>query len=109
MNLNKIKLKIKTISLADESRTIKRLEKGCENENGFNPIYSHRVKEVRNEARATHLARAFMSGKTYKSIEPSRKYCKERAFAKIKARLYKIANKYSNASRNDIDKWLLAG
>ena len=107
MNLNKIKLKIKTISLADESRTIKRLEKGCENERGFNPIYSHRVKEVRNEARATHLARAFISGMPYKSIEPSRKYCKERTFAKIRERLYKIAAKYNRASKADINEWLL--
>lgn len=32
-------------------------------------LYTHRKWDVRNEARATHLARAYLAGKSYKSVE----------------------------------------
>lgn len=106
MNLNKIKLKIKAMSLAEESKIIKRLEKGCEDKYGTNPIYLHRIQDVRNESRATNLARAFISGQTYKNIESSRKPEKERTFELIKGRFYKIVQKYGEGSKQDIDAWL---
>ena len=107
MNLNKIKLKIKAISLADEAKTIKRLEKGCVDKYGTNPIYLHRVIDVRNEARATGLARAYIAGKEYKKTEPSRNPDNEYKFEKIKGRLYRLILKYGDRScKEKIDNWL---
>lgn len=106
MNLEKVKLKVKTLSLAEEAKIIKRLEKGCVDEYGINPIYLHRTIDVRNEARATHLARAFLSHKQYKSTEPSRKPEKEMQFNKVKKRLYKIVYKYGKGSQEVVDNWL---
>jgi hypothetical protein len=109
MNLNKVKLKVKALSLAEEARIIKRLEKGCENDWGFNPIYDHRVKNVRNEARATNLARAFLSGKAYSRAENSRKPEKEYNFNYIKKRLIKIVSNYGYVGDNaesTIEAWL---
>ena len=106
MNLEKVKLKVKTLSLAEEAKIIKRLEKGCIDEYGTNPIYLHRTIDVRNEARATHLARAFLSHRQYKSIEPSRKPEKELQFNTVKKRLYKIVHKYGKGSQEVVDNWL---
>lgn len=107
MNLNKVKLKIKAISLADEAKTIKRLEKGCVDKYGTNPIYLHRVIDVRDESRATNLARAYIAGKEYRKTEPSRKPCKEYKFEKIKGRLYTLVLKYGDRScKAKIDNWL---
>ena len=86
MNINKVKLKVKALSLAAESRIIKKLEHGCEDKWGTNPIYLHRINEVRRESRATHLARAFLSGKAYSSAEASRKPQREFEFSKVKKR-----------------------
>lgn len=109
MNLNKVKLKVKALSLAAESRIIKKLEHGCEDEWGTNPIYLHRIQEVRRESRATHLARGFLSGKAYSRVEFSRRPEKELEFYKTKKRLISIVGKYgysaSDAS-SAIETWL---
>jgi len=109
MNLNKVKLKVKTLSLAEEAKIIKRLEKGCEDKYGTNPIYLHRIQEVRREARATHLARAFLSGKAYSTVESSRKPEKHLEFQRTKKRLNNIISKYGYSSGNPqlaIESWL---
>jgi len=109
MNLNKVKLKVKALSLAAESRIIKKLEHGCEDDWGTNPIYLHRINEVRRESRATHLARAFLSGKTYSSAESSRRPSRELEFYKVKKRLTSIVSKYGYSSDDvnaTIDEWL---
>jgi len=62
-------LKVKIISLADEARTIRRLEKVQKASRVS--LREHRVKEVRNEARAAQLAYAFLRGKAYKDCESS--------------------------------------
>lgn len=89
-----IELKIKAKSLAAEARIIRQLEKrlkrrfkplkGKKNRGKFKErpglrdertatvffkIQSHRKFEVRTEARATHLARAFLKGRPYTSLE----------------------------------------
>ncbi len=102
MNLNKVKLKVKALSLAEEARIIRRLEKTCYDEYGCNEIREHRIFDVRRESRATNLARAFLSGKSYRSIEPSRKPEKELEFFKAKKRLITLAKKYSY-TREDVD------
>ena len=109
MNINKVKLKVKALSLAAESRIIKKLEHGCEDKWGTNPIYLHIINEVRRESRATHLARAFLSGKAYSSAEASRKPQREFEFSKVKKRLTSIVGKYgySNDDVNaTIEEWL---
>lgn len=104
--LNKVKLKIKALSLAEESRIIRKLEKGCIGLYGHNPIYHHRVWDVRIESRATHLARAFLSGKKYSEVEPKRKVEKEYHFWRAKARAIKIITKYgSNVNTEELEKW----
>ena len=39
----------------------------------YEKIRTHRIKDVRHENRATFLARDFLSGKTYESVEQKRK------------------------------------
>jgi hypothetical protein len=41
-------------------------------ERKLNNLVNHRKWNVRNEARATHLARAYIAGKAYASVEKSR-------------------------------------
>lgn len=96
-----IELKIKAISLADESRTIRRFENklkaqaraaaaaSLRSDNasaerqeelilrrqkaamGFKSLHEHRVGPVRKEARATNIARGLIKGLEYKAIERS--------------------------------------
>ena len=109
MNLNKVKLKVKALSLAAESRIIKKLEHGCEDEWGINPIYLHRINEVRRESRATHLARGFLSGKAYSTLENSRKPQREIEFSRVKTRLLSIVRNYGYTKDNvesTINTWL---
>ena len=40
---------------------------------GYNNLRTHRIEDVRNEQRATFLARAFLQGKAYKDVEPYRR------------------------------------
>lgn len=60
-------LKVKIISLADEARTIRRLEKKA----GYQrtSLRDHRVRDVRSEARASIIAYNFLRGKSYDSFE----------------------------------------
>jgi hypothetical protein len=69
MSLELIKLKIKAKHLAAEPAIIRHEErklKGLEKKD----LQDHRKWDVRNEARATQLAIAFLKGKDYKRIEP---------------------------------------
>lgn len=38
----------------------------------WSSLSAHRKRDVRNEARATHLARAFLNGQSYKDVERKR-------------------------------------
>lgn len=81
-----IELKVKAASLAAESRIIRNLElrlkrratvnnklrPGLRDPRNLIPyikLHDHRTKEVRTEARATHLARAFLKGQPYQLLE----------------------------------------
>ena len=90
MNLNNIKLTIKSKSLTEEAKIIKNEEQKIlkkirshynKNDeklfNQYESIYHHRKIKVRNEARATILAKALLSGKSYSFVEKSRKREKE--------------------------------
>lgn len=81
-----IELKIKTKHLSLEPAIIRHEErkllkqiKYIKNRQGYeaaeklvskwHSLATHRKKDVRNEARATHLARAYLDGKSYASVE----------------------------------------
>jgi hypothetical protein len=59
-------------------------------------ISTHRKWDVRNENRATFLARAYIDGKDYKSVEQSRKPEREYTFTCILPRVVDMVNKYGN-------------
>lgn len=79
-----IELKIKSKHLAlepniirNEERKLKKQIKYTHGTDGLlirqlDSLHSHRVCNVRNEARATYLARAFIEGKPYTSAERKR-------------------------------------
>ena len=67
-----VELQIKSITLADEARTIRRKERAAKRRGDTDQIerlLHHRRHVVRPEARHTHLARAFISGRAYSTVE----------------------------------------
>ena len=63
----------------------------------WSSLNTHRRYDVRNENRATFLARAFIAGKTYKSVEAKRELSKEGIFyAKVLPRVLTLVKKYDN-------------
>jgi hypothetical protein len=60
-------------------------------------LNEHRRWNVRNENRATFLARAYIAGKAYKNVEQKRKYDRENLFYQnILPRVLTLVKKYSN-------------
>lgn len=60
-------------------------------------LNEHRRWDVRNENRATFLARAYIAGKAYKNVEQKRKEEREYLFyQKILPRVLTLVKKYSN-------------
>lgn len=79
-----VELKIKAKHLAlepaiirkEEQKILKQIRSSKCNDTAeayrkFESLHNHRVWNVRNEARATHLARAYIEGKPYSSVEKS--------------------------------------
>ncbi len=67
-----IPLKIKIKNLADEAREIRRQELKCKaaGDHGTREsLYLHRIGRVRQAARSTQLAYAFLRGKRYSATE----------------------------------------
>lgn len=108
-NLNKLnnaRLFIKQVSLASEAKLIRKEEKKHYNAAGYNAIRQHRIENVRWESRATHLARAFLRGCKYSSIESSRKVEKEFHFqTKVLPRVKALVKKYGYKVEFDLE-WL---
>lgn len=86
INRSRLELKIKAMSLAAEARIIRNIElrlkrrktaggkerPGLRDERNFasyHRLHDHRIKDIRIEARATHLARMFLKGKPYSDVE----------------------------------------
>jgi len=120
-----IELKVKTKHLSVESQIIRFEERKLRRqikwlranqtpdyslESKWNSLNSHRRWDVRNENRATFLARAYLEGKTYKSVEANRKPEKEYVFQQyILPRVAKLANKYGgNVTLDKIQSWVSA-
>ena len=63
-----IELRIKAISLMDEARTIRREEHKVSGSDRYS-LQQHRKTIVRWEARATHLARGYLTGMPLQALE----------------------------------------
>lgn len=118
-----IELKIKSKHLSVESKIIRFEEKKLKRaikwhtsrqlecgklQGERHSLWSHRTNEVRNENRATFLARAYIAGKPYHVIEQSRTPEKEYAFKTvIIPRIHAMVAKYGdkNTTREQISKW----
>jgi hypothetical protein len=71
----------------------------------FNNLVNHRRWDVRNESRATHLARAYIVGKEYKSVEIKRHEQGEYAFrSDIIPRIVKMVTKYGKPDQRKVTK-----
>ena len=77
-------------------------------ENKLNSLVDHRKGPLREEARATHLARSYIAGMSYKDVENKRKPCNEYAFEnRVLKRVLSMVQKYHDmtVSIEDIKKW----
>jgi len=121
-----IELKIKSKHLGEEARIIrfeenrmKKRIKEIKNEakiaelNGkISSICEHRKIDVRNENRATFLARAYIQGKPYHYVEKSRKKTDDFTFkSRILPRTLAMIQKYGtkkmrNLTMNDLAIWV---
>lgn len=100
-----VELKIKEKHLALEPAIIKKEEAKLRKKLKNKPsdfkaeiklfeLQKHRKYHLGVEARATHLARAYIAGKPYKQVEASRKPENEYWFEKCVARVIKMVAKY---------------
>jgi len=109
LNVNRLKLKVKNKSLADEARVIKLEEKKLKKKSknttdldfkrklgsAIGTLKGHRKYVVGFESRATQLAIAFLKGMPYEQVEQKRKQEKEYHFrCNIVKRACVIANNY---------------
>jgi hypothetical protein len=114
-----VELKIKSKHLSEEARIIRFEERKVKNQMNwhkdrqqpfekeaslYRSLSTHRRWEVRNENRATFLARAYLAGKEYKTIENK---CHDpmvlRAY--ILPRVYEMVNKYGPRADKLSKKW----
>jgi len=117
-----VELKIKAKHLGAEARIIRfqeeKIKKAFKNQHNIDKkdkllesymsLRNHRQFEVRTEARATHLARAFIKGASYESVE-NRRLMNDYYFAlRILPRVHMMAMKYGNRKTTieDIKKWV---
>lgn len=117
-----IKLKVKSKSLSEEARIIRKEERKqlgysryCRttNEHDYRPSFKeflelqqHRTGVVREEARVTHLARAYLKGRSYVSTE-----CPKKPLPKyLLNRLTKLLGRYSeDMYEGDVINWINDG
>jgi hypothetical protein len=76
----------------------------------YETLRQHRLWDVRNEARATHLARGYIAGKLYSKMEAG---SKDKAgtvhlHLHIVPRILAMVQKYKNrkTTKEDIESWL---
>jgi hypothetical protein len=120
-----IQLKIKNKHLSEEARIIRfeenKIKKHARNVRErqghqtaddimktFHSLRHHRRWDVRNENRATFIARAFIEGKSYKQVETKRKPENEYTFiAFVLPRVLTMVNKYGNVqiTKEELLKW----
>lgn len=111
-----VELKVKSKHLSEEARIIrfeehkfrkqvdwlKSHQQPYEKEHAtMMSLKDHRRKDVRNENRATFLARAYLAGKTYKTLEQK---CYELPYAVVE-RVWDMVNKYGPSEKRISKKW----
>lgn len=115
-----IELKIKSKHLAlepaiirkEEKKILKQIRSGyCNDTAGalrkYESLHQHRKWNVRNEARATELARAFLIGKPYSEVEQKRKPENEFKFQHyIIPRIMAMVNKYNGKNEVYTEKFI---
>lgn len=125
-----IQLKVKAKSLAVEAQIIRKEErkliksarwtmrfKGLHDANiirdQYESVHLHRVREVRQESRATHLARAYLVSMPYSKVESGRKETREYKFmTHTLSRTLKLIKRYGNyetyhhTTYDDLLKWV---
>ena len=105
-----IELKIKSKHLGLEAQVIRHEENKLkkqirwQSKNGtadshmvsqYQSIHNHRVWDVRNENRATFLARAYLEGKEYQTVEPKTSIHGRQVLALyVLPRVFEMVNKY---------------
>lgn len=103
-----IELKIKSKHLAlepaiirhEERKLLTRIRQGRVNDTAeafrkYESLHNHRKWNVRNDSRATELARAYIAGKPYTAVEQKRKDENEYKFlVYIIPRIVSMVNKY---------------
>lgn len=125
INSKAIFLRVKAKHLAEEARIIRQEERKLKAipwqnrrsewkyfgetrfEDPVNLLSDHRKRDVRNEARATQLARKYIAGKPYRSVEP---VCKDKhkLYIWILPRVLKMVQKYGSykTTKEDIQNWV---
>jgi hypothetical protein len=117
-----IELKIKSKHLSEEAKIIRFEERKLKRQidwqrnNNIDPeklrwqyinIKEHRRIDVRNENRATFLARAYLAGRKYEEVEKKRH--DDNTLIGITNRIVDMVNKYGptlkKVTREDIYKW----
>jgi len=90
-----VKLKIKAKHLAAEPAIIRHEERKLQG-SARTELQFHRIWDVRNEARATQLAIAFLKGKAVKDVEPSVRDIHERKHSRVLKRVFSMVAKYGD-------------
>lgn len=113
-----VELKIKSKHLSEEARIIRFEERKFRNQvdwlkehqqphdkehNTLMSLKQHRRWDVRNENRATFLARAYLAGKDYKTLEAKRN--DEGVMGYIAPRVCDMVNKYGPTDQKLYKKW----
>lgn len=106
-----IELKIKSKHLSEEAKIIRFEERKlkAKNKPAFWSLRQHRTWDVRNENRATFLARAFLAGKAYNSVEHKVHSMYKLEYI-IAPRVVAMVNKYGTEQKTkaDILNWIAA-
>lgn len=112
-----VELRIKAKHLAlepaiirkEEQKILKQIRSGYCNDTmkaftQYESLVNHRKWNVRNEARATHLARAFIEGKSYSSIE-KKVHDESVLYAYIIPRIIAMVAKYGRQEDRIYKRW----
>lgn len=117
-----IELKIKSKHLSEEAKIIRNEEQKLKKQarwmrehqkddravmKAFRSLHEHRRWDVRNENRATFLARAYLEGKTYSQVERKCNDPLKRDYY-IVPRIVKMVSKYGpqQVEASDIRAWI---
>jgi hypothetical protein len=98
-------LKIKLKSLAAEARII-RAEERKTSEELRHELHLHRVRDVRGEARATHIAYGFIRGTPYGRVEAEGSAMNIDMWKRVEAMVWKYGGAQRGASAAEMSKKL---